>query len=102
MLYYYYVDIRDCTACSTRNANPVPTHEPLEAQYCEINGNTEFLQSYPVVGTDALLETGAAVISTTLSHDERLSQTAISRITQFFLPAFKLPYSVLSCEGTCR
>jgi hypothetical protein len=37
-------------------------HEPLHAQNDETNGNIEFLQPYPVVAADALLEIGTAVI----------------------------------------
>jgi hypothetical protein len=39
----------------------------------ETNGNIEFLQPYPVVAADALLEIGTAVISAVLSLDEYLS-----------------------------
>jgi hypothetical protein len=36
--------------------------EPLHAQNDETNGSIEFLQPYPVVAADALLEIGTAVI----------------------------------------
>jgi hypothetical protein len=44
----------------------------------ETNGSIEFLQPYPVVAADALLEIGTAVISAVLSLDEHLSQTDTS------------------------
>jgi hypothetical protein len=64
-----------------RNIQNVPfeteptTHKPLLAQNDETNGNIEFLQPYPVVAAEALLEIGTAVISAVLSLDEHLSQT---------------------------
>jgi hypothetical protein len=39
----------------------------------ETNGNIEFLQPYPVVAADALLEIAVAVISAVFSLDEHLS-----------------------------
>jgi hypothetical protein len=40
---------------------------PIQSQNDETNSNIEFLQSYPVVAADALLEIGTAVISAVLS-----------------------------------
>jgi hypothetical protein len=51
--------------------NPTTTHKALHAQNHEINGNIEFLQPYPTVEADALLQIGTAVISAVLSLDER-------------------------------
>jgi hypothetical protein len=59
------------------------TREPLHAQNDETNGSIEFLQSYPVVAADALLEIGTAVISAVLSLDEHLSQTNNSCAPKF-------------------
>jgi hypothetical protein len=42
--------------------NPT-THEHLHAQNDKTNGNNEFLQPYPVIATDALLEIDTAAIS---------------------------------------
>jgi hypothetical protein len=50
-------------------------HKLLYAQNDETNGNIEFLQPYPVVAADALLEIGTVVISAVSSLDEHLSQT---------------------------
>jgi hypothetical protein len=50
----------------------------LYAQNDETNGNIEFLQPYPVVAADALLETGTALNSAVLSLDKHLSQTNTS------------------------
>jgi hypothetical protein len=36
------------------------------------NGNIKFLQSYPIVAADALLEIDMAIISVDLSFDEHL------------------------------
>jgi len=47
------------------------------------NGNIEFLQPYPVVAADALLEIGTAVIPAFLSFDEHLSQKNISCVPKF-------------------
>jgi hypothetical protein len=60
-----------------------PTHELLRAQNDETNGNIEFLQPYPIVAADALLEIGTAVISAVLSLDEHLSQTNTSCVPKF-------------------
>jgi hypothetical protein len=50
------------------------TWTPSHTKRC-INGNIEFLQPYPVVASDALLEICTAVIWDILSLDEHLSQT---------------------------
>jgi hypothetical protein len=55
----------------------------LHAQNDETDGNIEFLQPYPAVAADALLEVGAAVISAVLSLDEHLSQTNTSFVPKF-------------------
>jgi hypothetical protein len=47
---------------------------PFTQKNDETNGNIEFLQKYPVVAANALLEIGTAVISAVLSLDEHLSQ----------------------------
>jgi hypothetical protein len=52
------------TACSS--VSLTTTHEALHVQYDKTNGNIEFLQPYPVVAADALLEIGTAVISSVL------------------------------------
>jgi hypothetical protein len=44
----------------------------LYAQNDEIDDSTEFLQPYPVVESDTLLEIGTAVISEVLSLDDHL------------------------------
>jgi hypothetical protein len=41
-------------------------HEPLHMQNDKTNGNIEFLQLYPVVAADALLEISMPVISAVL------------------------------------
>jgi hypothetical protein len=64
----------DSTGCSIQNATLTITHEPLHIQNDETDVNIEFLQPYPVVAADALLEIGTATISAVLSLDERLSQ----------------------------
>jgi hypothetical protein len=61
----------------------VTTHEHLHAQNNKTNSSIEFLQSYPVVEADALLEIGTAVISAVLSLDEHLSQTNTSCVPKF-------------------
>lgn len=38
-----------------------PTHELLQAQNDDTNGNIEFLKLFPVVAADELLETGTAI-----------------------------------------
>jgi hypothetical protein len=63
--------------------NPNCYSEPLHEQKDETNGNIEFLQPYPVVAADALLEIGTAIISALLSLDEHLSQTNTSCVTKF-------------------
>jgi hypothetical protein len=50
-------------------------HDPLQTQYDETNGNTEFLKPYPVVTADASFEISTAVISAVLSLDGQLLQT---------------------------
>jgi hypothetical protein len=45
------------------NATLTAKHEPLHAQNDETIGNIEFLQPYPVVAADALLEIGRNIIS---------------------------------------
>jgi hypothetical protein len=44
---------------------------------------TEFLQPYPVVANDAMLEIGTAAISNVLSLDKHLSQTSPSHVPKF-------------------
>jgi hypothetical protein len=67
----------------------------------ETNDNIEFLQPYPVVAADALLEITTAVISAVLSLDEYLSQD-----THFLCPEILLQvgallsYLVLPCQDT--
>jgi hypothetical protein len=61
--YLYY------TGCSVKNATLTTTHGPLHAQNDATKGNIEFLQQYPVVAADALLEIGTAAISAVLSLD---------------------------------
>jgi hypothetical protein len=51
------------------------SHEPLDTQNDESNDSIGFLQPYPVVAADALLEISTSVISAVLSLDEHLSQT---------------------------
>jgi hypothetical protein len=53
-------------------------HEFLQTHSAETKGDTEFLQPYPVVAADALLEIATAVISAALSLDDPLSQTDTS------------------------
>jgi hypothetical protein len=48
-------------------------HEPLYAQNYDTNGSIEFLQPYPVVAADAVLEIGTTVVSAVLLLDEYLS-----------------------------
>jgi hypothetical protein len=43
----------------------------------------KFLQLYPIVAADALLEIGTAVISAVLSLDDHLSQTNTSSVPKF-------------------
>jgi hypothetical protein len=57
--------------------------ELLLAQNDETSGNTEFLQTYPVVTVDALHEIGTAVISAFPSLDEHLSQTDTYCVPKF-------------------
>jgi hypothetical protein len=51
------------TGCSIWNATLTTTHEPLYIWNKETNGNIEFLQLYPVVAANALLEIDMARIS---------------------------------------
>jgi hypothetical protein len=67
-----------CTECSAKNVVVNAKYEPLHAQNDEINGNIKFLQTYPVIAADALLEITTAVISAVLSLDEHLSRTNTS------------------------
>jgi hypothetical protein len=69
--------------CSIQNPTLITTHEPRHSRNDETNGNIEFLQPYPVVAADALLEIGTAVISAGLSLDEHLSQTNTSYVPKF-------------------
>jgi hypothetical protein len=55
------------------NATLTTTHGPFSAQNDETNVSIEFLQPYPVVAADALLEIGTTVISAVLSLDKHLS-----------------------------
>jgi hypothetical protein len=64
-------------ACIIQNATLTTTHEHLHAQNDETRGSTEFLQPYPILTDDALLEIGTVVISAVLSLDEHLSQTLL-------------------------
>jgi hypothetical protein len=58
--------------------NLTTTHETLHALNDETNGNIEFLQPYPVVAADALLEIGTAAITAVLSLHEHLSKANTS------------------------
>jgi hypothetical protein len=63
------------------------------------NGNTEFLQTYPAVAVDALLEIRTAVISAVLSLDEPLSLTNTSCVPKCCYHFSALLYfSVLPCR----
>jgi hypothetical protein len=66
----------------------------------ETNGNIEFLQPYPVVAADALVEIGTAVISAVLSLDERLLETNSSCVPKFCYQSVYLSYSILPCQDT--
>jgi hypothetical protein len=57
---------------------------PLQAQNDQTNDNIEFLQPYPVVAADALLEIGTTVISAVLSLDVHLSPINISRVPKCY------------------
>jgi hypothetical protein len=70
--------------------------EPLHARNDETNGNIEFLQPYPVVAADALLEISTAVISSGLSLDEHLSKKNTSCVPKF---CYQSVYCFLFC--TC-
>jgi hypothetical protein len=74
---------RSYTGSSILNATLTTTHEYLHQRNDETFGNIEFLQPYPVVAADALLEIGTAVISAVLSLDEHLSQTNTSCVPKF-------------------
>jgi hypothetical protein len=67
-----------------RSRNFRATHEPLRAQNDEANSNIEFLQPYPSIAGDELLEIGTAVISAVLSLDEHLSQTNTYCVPEFY------------------
>jgi hypothetical protein len=78
--------------------NPNYYTQPLHAQNDETNGNTEFLQPYPVVEADALLEIGMA---------DQLFCRSISTCHKHFLcpeillsVGVLLSYSVLPCQDT--
>jgi hypothetical protein len=74
--------------------NPI-TYKPLHAQNDETNGSIEFLQPYPVVAAETMLEIGTAVISAVLSLDEQLSQTNSFPFSKILLPiGVLLSYSV--------
>jgi hypothetical protein len=76
--------------------------EILHSQHDEANGNIEFLQPFPVVASDALIEIGTAVISAVLSLDEHLSQTNTSCVPKFCYQSVYCYHSVLPCHDTHR
>jgi hypothetical protein len=78
------------------------TYKPLHAQNDETNGSVEFLQPYPMVAADALLEEGTVVISAVLPLGEHLSQqTDASCVPKFcYQSRLLFSYSVLSCQVT--
>jgi hypothetical protein len=87
------------------------THGPLHAQNDERNGNVEFLQLYPVVAADAVLEIGPVVIADILSLDEHLSQIKTSCVPKFFLQVgvlfalfgtFLSEYALLNASRTAK
>jgi hypothetical protein len=87
------------TECSILNTTLTTTHEHLHSQNNETNGNIEFLQLYPVVAADALLEISILVISDVLLLDEHLSQTNTSCIPKFcYLFGVLLSYSEVPCQ----
>jgi hypothetical protein len=68
------------------------SHQDLNSQNNETSGNIEFLQLYPVIAVDALLEIGTAIISAVLSLDEHLSQTNTFYVLKF---CYQLVYCCL-------
>jgi hypothetical protein len=72
---------------------------PLPQKADETNGWIEFLQPYPVVVADTLLEIGMAVISVFLSLDQHLSQTDHFLCSEMLLQVcVLLLYSLLPCQ----
>jgi hypothetical protein len=76
-------------------ASLITTYEHLHAQQGETSSSTEFLQPYPGVAADALLEIGTAVISVVLLLDDYLSQTNTSCVTKLLPVGVLLSYLVL-------
>jgi hypothetical protein len=65
--------------CAIQRATLTTTDESLH----ETNDSIKFLQPYPVVAADTLLEDGTTVILAVLSLDEHLSQTNTSCVSKF-------------------
>jgi hypothetical protein len=79
-------------------------HLKRKPNYCKrthsrIKRKTEFLQLYPVVAADALLEIGMAVMSAVLQLNEHLSQTNTSSVPKLLPVGVFLSYSALPCQN---
>jgi hypothetical protein len=74
-------------------------HELLHAQNDETNGNIEFLQPYPIVTANALLEISTAIISDVSSAQLHLSKRHFL-CSEILSPVrVLLPYLIL-CQNT--
>jgi hypothetical protein len=72
--FFIYIKIADFENTQLHNVSLICMND-LHAQNGETIGNIAFLQPYPIVAVDALLEIGTDVILVALSLDDHLLQT---------------------------